>query len=46
MRNKHVFKTVIDCKCPFEACGKRFFKNITVEYATNQRGDVIESRVR
>ncbi len=45
MRNNHRFKTIVPCRCPFEECGKTFDKAITVEYVTNQRGDVIEHTV-
>lgn len=45
MRNKHIFKEEITCKCPFDSCGKEFQKKITVEYITNQRGDVIEQKI-
>ena len=46
MRNKHIFKEEIECRCPKQACGDTFYKTTTVEYTTNQRGDVIEHRVR
>lgn len=45
MRNKHKFKNNVPCKCPYGDCGKEFDKSVTVEYITNQRGDVIEYRV-
>ena len=41
MRNKHTFQIKAEIRCPFESCGKTFGKTITVEYETNQRGDVI-----
>jgi len=44
MRNKHVFKEEIECKCP--KCGSDFYKKVTVEYETNQRGDVIKHTIR
>jgi len=46
MRNNHSFKQTIECKCPHESCGKPFVKRVTVDYVTNQRGDVIEQRIR
>ena len=45
MRNKHKFKAVVDIHCPFDNCGKSFVKTVTVEYETNQRGDVISKGV-
>lgn len=45
MRNKHSFKQELEIKCPFDNCGKTFFKTVTIEYVTNQRGDVIEKRI-
>lgn len=45
MRNKHKFSAVKTFRCPFENCGKEFEKTITVEYVTNERGDVIEQRI-
>jgi hypothetical protein len=45
MRNKHVFSAVKTFRCPYENCGKEFEKTITVEYVTNERGDVIEQRI-
>jgi len=45
MRNKHKFSGIKELKCPYEDCGKTFNKTITVEYVTNQRGDVIEHRI-
>ncbi|GAH61694.1 unnamed protein product [marine sediment metagenome] len=44
MRNKHTFKEGTECNCP--KCGLSFYKTITIEYVTNQRGDVIEHRIR
>lgn len=44
MRNNHKFKSKVDCRCP--KCGNKFWKNITVEYVTSQRGDVIESKIK
>ena len=35
----------IKCICPFEECGKTFYKKITIKYITNQRGDVIEHKI-
>ncbi|GAF90281.1 unnamed protein product [marine sediment metagenome] len=46
MRNKHVFKEKVLCRCPKESCGDTFYKTVTVEYVTNQRGDVIEHKIR
>jgi len=46
MRNNHTIIMNMECKCPFDACGKTFYKRITVNYMTNQRGDVIDERVR
>lgn len=45
MRNKHKFKMVKEFKCPYNDCGKTFTITITVEYITNQRGDVIKQRI-
>jgi len=45
MRNKHKFSHEIHCKCPYAGCGREFEKVVTVEYTTNQRGDVIEHKV-
>lgn len=45
MRNKHTFKDEIPCKCPFDSCGKEFQKTVTVQYITNQKGDVIEHKI-
>lgn len=45
MRNKHRFKEKIRVRCPKESCGEKFYKTITVEYVTNQRGDVIDHRI-
>lgn len=40
-----MFKEKVECRCP--KCGKEeFYKTIIVEYVTNQRGDVIEERMR
>lgn len=41
MRNKHRFESKVDCRCP--KCGDMFVKRVVAEYATNERGDVIES---
>jgi hypothetical protein len=46
MRNKHNIKLVAECRCPQQSCGDIFYKTVTVVYVTNQRGDVIESRIR
>ena len=46
MRNKHIFKEKVLCHCPKDNCGCSFDKTITVEYVTNQRGDVIEHKIR
>lgn len=45
MRNQHTFKSKITCICPNKDCGKDFIKEITVEYETNQKGDLIKSRI-
>jgi hypothetical protein len=45
VRNKHKFNNKVSCKCPYDSCGQTFDKVVTVEYVTNQRGDVIEHRV-
>lgn len=45
MRNKHVFKRRVVCRCPNVNCGDTFMKTITVEFVTNQRGDVIEQKI-
>ena len=45
MRNKHKFTAEVDTKCPFDNCGKSFVKTVTVEFETNQRGDVISKTV-
>lgn len=44
MRNKHIFKGTMLCRCPKEACGNLFTKKVVIEYITNQRGDIIEHR--
>lgn len=46
MRNKHTFQIKSEIRCPFESCGKIFRKTITVEYETNQRGDVISQKAK
>ncbi len=45
MNNNHEFKSRIEIRCPFEGCGKTFNKTITVQYVTNQKGDIIEHRI-
>lgn len=45
MRNKHTFGTTVDCRCPFEGCGKEFRRKVNVTYWTNQKGDVIDERI-
>lgn len=45
MRNKHKFSAVKIFRCPYENCGKEFEKTITIEYVTNQKGDVIEHKI-
>lgn len=45
MRNKHKFSGTIEIRCPYENCGKEITHEFTVRYVTNQRGDVIESKV-
>ena len=42
MRNDHTFDVAIECRCPYDNCGKTFTKDVTVKYVTNQKGDVIE----
>ena len=46
MRNNHIFKGKIKCWCPKEGCGAEFFKEVVVEYVTNEKGDVIEQHMR
>lgn len=46
MRNKHVFKGLVEVRCPKDSCGEKFHKKVTVTYVTNQRGDVIEHTMR
>jgi len=46
MKNKHVFEIKTEMRCPYENCGKTFNKTITVEYETNQRGDVISQKTK
>ena len=46
MRKKHTFKIKTDIRCPFESCGKKFRKTITVEYITNQKGDIISQNAK
>lgn len=45
MRNKHKFTSEITVTCPYNNCGKVFSKKVTVEYVTNQKGDVIEKNM-
>ena len=45
MRNKHTVIKKLEVTCPWKDCGKTFFKTVTVSFVTNQKGDVIESRV-
>ena len=45
MINKHRFKIDFDVKCPFDGCGKTFIRKLTVEYVTNQRGDIVSTKV-
>ena len=46
MRNNHVFKRRVKCRCTELNCGNEFMKTVTVEYVTNQRGDVIEHKIK
>ena len=46
MRNKHTFKIKAEIRCPYEGCGKTFRKTITVEYVTDQRGNVISQNTK
>ena len=46
MRNKNSFKQELMIKCPFDNCGKTFFKTVTIDYVTNQRGDVIQQGIK
>ena len=46
MRNKHKITGELDVTCPYKDCGKVFSKKVTVEYVTNQKGDVIETNIR
>ncbi len=43
MRNKHKFEDEAYCRCP--KCGEKFPKRFTVEYETNQKGDVIKHKI-
>lgn len=45
MRNKHRFTVDVNVRCPFDNCGETFLKTVTVDYVTNQRGDVIEKTI-
>jgi len=45
MIKKHKFFSEISVTCPYKECGKQFSKKITVEYVTNQKGDVIETNM-
>ncbi len=45
LRNQHILISTINIKCPYQECGKDHYKTITVEYITNQRGDVIEHQI-
>jgi len=45
MKTKHIIETAIECRCPFENCGKQFRRNIVVTYWTNHKGDVIDHMV-
>lgn len=45
VRKVHEFKVEMDCRCPFESCGKPFTKKVTVQYVTNQKGEVIEQKI-
>ena len=45
MRNYHIFRQAVEIRCPYKNCGQTHIKTMTVEYITNQKGDVIESRV-
>ena len=44
MRNKHTINFKPECTCP--KCGEEFVKPVAVDYVTNQRGDVIEARLK
>ena len=46
MKNKHTFSVVIKCRCPKKECGELFQKRVTIEYTTDQRGNIIDSKVR
>lgn len=46
MRNNHSFKAEIVLRCPFKACGRVSTKHIIIDYVTDQRGNIIEQKVR
>lgn len=46
MRNKHTFKGRVMLRCPKESCGYESVRTVKVDYVTNQRGDVIEQKIR
>lgn len=45
MRNYHKIIGAVTVCCPFMNCGKIHNKKIIVEFVTNQRGDIIKSRI-
>lgn len=45
MKNIHRFKIKITKRCPYENCGRISTKEITIEYITDQRGNVISKRI-
>lgn len=45
MRNKHVVKTIVECKCPALNCGETFRRPLTLTYWTNSNGDLIDHQV-
>ncbi len=45
MQNKHILNIDVNLKCTKESCGYTFTRKVKIEYTTNQRGDIIESKV-
>jgi hypothetical protein len=45
MRNKHTIVVEAEVRCPKESCGWVFNKKFKIEYTTNQKGDVIETKI-
>jgi len=40
MRNKHIITADIECKCPFDGCGKTFYKKIKIIYILLNREEI------